>query len=134
MKVKDWLQRRFKIVIDFKGTPHQLACAFGLGVALGIIPGTGALAAAATASVLRLNLPLMVAGALLTNPVTTPFVYAGSYLLGRRLLGNALPLWPAAKVLLAILIGNLILAIGLGLLGYGMALCFFLLVRRVNRT
>lgn len=122
MAFKEWMRGRFKPLVHFKGTPHQMALAFGLGVTLGVIPGTGAIVAVACAAILRLNLPLMVAGALMTNPITTPFVYMGSYLLGHWLLGDWLPAGTISRILLGTLTGNLILAAGLGTIGYLIAL------------
>ena len=127
--MKAWLKTRLKPLVDFKETPHELGLAFGFGVFLGIIPGTGAIAAAACAAFLRLNLPLMVAGALLTNPVTTPFVYGASYLIGKRVLGSFVPAWSGFRIVLQTLTGNLILAVGLGLVGYLVIFCFVGLLR-----
>ena len=110
--------KRLNTLINFNEPPHQLALSFGLGVFLGIIPGTGAIAAAVVAALFRLNLPVMVAGALLTNPITTPFVYLGSFLLGHWLLGDYLSARRIAQILLDTLAGNLILAVGLGVLSY----------------
>ena len=132
--MRDWFKGRLKIMMDFRGTPHQLSFAFGLGVTLGIIPGTGAIAAAALASVLRLNLPLMVAGALLTNPITTPFVYIGSYFLGQKILGDQLGLRPLAKAILSTAIGNLVLAVGLGLFGYLLVFIVVTVARAISRV
>ncbi len=127
--MNEWLKGRLKALVNFRGTPHQMGLAFGLGLALGIIPGTGAIAAAATATILRLNLPLMVAGALIANPFTTPFVYTGSYLLGAWLLGDWLPAGRVLKVTLGVITGNLILAAGLGLIGYLVVLLVVLKIR-----
>ena len=77
------------------------------------------MAAAAVAAILGMNLPLMVAGALVTNPITTPFVYLGSYLLGSWFLGEWLPAGRVARIILGTLVGNLILALGLAVIGYG---------------
>lgn len=121
---------RLKAISNFHGTPNELALAFGLGVALGIIPGTGAIAAAAVATIFRLNLPLMVAGALLTNPITTPFVYMGSYLLGSWLIGPWLAAHKVLQAITSIIAGNLILAAGLGLAGYLVVLGLAVLLRR----
>jgi len=121
---------RLKSLVDFKGTPHQLALAFGLGVALGIIPGTGAIAAAAIAALFRLNLPVMVAGALVTNPITAPFVYAGSFFLGHWILRDHLPAETISRILLGTLVGNVVLAIGLGLAAYLAAFAAAALLRR----
>ena len=118
-KIKGEWKRRFKAAMDFKSSPHQLALSFGFGVVLGVMPGTGAVVAAVAASILRLNLLLMVAGALLTNPITAPFLYIGSYFLGKWLLGDQLHLWPVVlKIPAEVIVGNLILALGFGLLAY----------------
>lgn len=103
---------------SFQGSPHRLALAFGWGVALGVLPGTGALAAAVCAAIFRLNVPLMMAGALMTNPVTALVLYPISYLLGRWLLGDWLPSGLMAQLAVGTITGNLILAVGLGFVGY----------------
>ncbi len=127
--VKSWL-RPF---LTFKGSPHQLALSFGLGVALGVLPGTGALVAAAFGAALRLNVPLMMAGALLTNPVTVPFLYAGSYFLGEWFLGSWLPAGLIARIALGTITGSLFLAVALGLIAYGVvfSLTFWMRTRHV---
>lgn len=134
--MNDWLQKRLKALVNFRGSPHRLALAFGLGVFLGIIPVTGTIAAAAVAALFRLNLPVMVAGSLLTNPVTAPFVYIGSYLLGHWLLGDWLPAGTIRRILLGTLAGNLVIAVGLGLLGYLLVLgtVIFIRNRRKDRV
>ncbi|MBI1952553.1 MAG: DUF2062 domain-containing protein [Candidatus Omnitrophica bacterium] len=116
--MKEKLKSRARAVVSFKASPHRLALAFGLGIALGIIPGTGAIVAAGAAAAFKLNLPLMVAGALLTNPLTVPLVYAGSFFLGHWLLGDWLPAGRISSILLGTLTGNLLLAAGMGLAGY----------------
>jgi len=100
------------------GSPHKLALAFGMGVLLGILPGTGAVVAAGVATVLRLNLPLAVAGAMVVNPLTAPLVYGGSYFLGRWLLGDRVVEHKIARILLRTLAGNLVMALGLAVVGY----------------
>ena len=126
-------QKRLNTLINFNEAPRRLALAFGLGVFLGIIPGTGAIAAAAVAALFRLNLPVMVAGALLTNPVTTPFVYVGSYFLGHWLMGDWLPAGRIPQILLGTLTGNLILAVGLGVLSYAAVLGSVIFIRNCRK-
>jgi uncharacterized protein (DUF2062 family)/Flp pilus assembly protein TadD/SAM-dependent methyltransferase len=128
-RVKEWTKARAKPLVSFKGTPHRLALAFGIGVMLGVIPGTGAIAAAAVAAVLRLNLPVTIAGALVTNPVTTPFVYMGSYFLGHWLLGDLVPPGRIIHLLLKTVTGNLLLAVGMGLISYLVAVGIVTLLR-----
>jgi len=112
------LKERFKPLFHFRGPPHHLALAFGIGIFLGVFPGTGAVAAAFVATALRLNLPIMVAGALLTNPLTAPFLYIASYALGHWLFGAHLPSNALANVLLSTVAGNLILSACLAVIGY----------------
>ncbi len=96
---------------------------------MGIIPGTGALAAAAVAAVLRLNLPLMVAGALLTNPLTTALVYGTGYLLGGFVLGDLLPEAPWMRVASQTAVGTTVLGAAVGGLGYLLVWAMVLLRR-----
>lgn len=124
---------RFKDLLKFDGTPHQLALAFGLGVALGIIPGTGALAAALLAAVFRLNLPIVVAGALMTNPLTAPFIYLASYRIGHWLLGDWMPDSWLARLAVGIFTGNPILAVALGLVAYFVVFGAVVVLRKKTR-
>ena len=112
------MKRFIRSLFRFRGNPHKVAVAFALGIALGVIPGTGAFVAAGVATVLRLNLPVMVAGALITNPVTSPFIYTGSYALGRWLLGDWLPTSRVGKILLGTVAGNMVLALLMAAAGY----------------
>ena len=62
-KAGNLLKRLFTI----NGSPHDIALGFALGVFLGILPGTGPVAALVLAQFLRLNRAAALAGALLTN-------------------------------------------------------------------
>ena len=127
------IHQRLKSLTSFKETPHRLALAFGMGILLGILPGTGVLAAAFCSTVFRLNLPLILAGALMTNPLTVPLVYLPSFFIGQRLLGEWLPAGTVPRLLVGTVTGNLILAVSLAMAGY--ILCFgavtFLRARRL---
>ena len=124
-----FFKRHLLPLLRFRGSPHTLALAFGLGVAIGVIPGTGGFIAAGCAALLRLNLPVMVAGALVTNPFTAPFLYMVSYRLGKWLLGSWLPEPLPYRLLVGTITGNLLLALGLGLAGYGVVR-FWVMARR----
>lgn len=118
------LRKRLREAADLRGTPHELALALALGILLGVLPGTGAAAAAALALWFRLNFALMVSGALLVNPITAPFLYIFSYALGVRLLGDRLPSGWMARIAAGTLVGNLVLASILSLMGYVIAFLF----------
>lgn len=111
-------QRLSKLIKGTPDTPHRLAFAFALGILLGILPGTGAVVAAGVATAMQLSVPLTVAGALLTNPLTAPFVYAASYLIGRWLLGDQVAEGFILRVGLTTITGNAILALGMSVVGY----------------
>ena len=117
------LRNRLRDASRFNEPAPRLALAFGLGVFLGVLPGTGALVAAALAAALRLNLPLMVGGALLNNPFTTPFVYAASFAVGRWLLGAEVGRGILSRFVFPALAGNLLLSVSLGLAGYAVVWC-----------
>lgn len=112
------LKKRLKKFIRQPGDPPKLAFAFAMGILLGVLPFTGAVVAAGLATVLRLNLPLAMAGAMVTNPLTAPLVYGGSFFLGRWLLGNAELEQTITRILLTTIAGNLTLAMGMALTGY----------------
>ena len=112
------LKDQLRQLIKTSGSPHKLASAFGMGVLLGILPGTGAVVAAGLATVLRLNLPLAVAGAMVVNPLTAPLVYGASYFLGRWMLGDRVVEHKITQILLTTLTGNLVMALAMALAGY----------------
>ncbi len=120
------LRERLREAAHLQGSPHELALALALGILLGVLPGTGAAVAGALALWFRLNFALMVSGALITNPLTAPFLYVLSYALGARLLGDRLPSGWVARIAAGTLVGNLVLASVLSLIGY---VIMFLFIR-----
>jgi uncharacterized protein (DUF2062 family) len=126
MKIKE----KIKQILVFKGDPHFLGLSLGVGVAIGILPGTGAIVAGIAAPILRLNLPLMVSGALLSNPITSPLVYGASYWIGCRLFHiTFLEQFKWAQIFLTTLAGNIVLALAMGVASY-LLLTVFLIVMR----
>lgn len=125
-------------------TPQKIALGFGIGIFLGIMPGTGLLAAIGAAFVLRINRASALLGSLLVNTwinvVTFVFavkigagvtgadwqqIYADSYLTLKgfhfmKFLQLSLP-----KVVLPIIIGFFIIALCAGLISYIMVLILF---------
>jgi uncharacterized protein (DUF2062 family) len=70
-EIKNRIAGFFKLIytklVKINDTPQRIAAGFGLGVFLGILPGTGPLAALFTAALLRVNLSAALFGSLLTN-------------------------------------------------------------------
>ena len=105
-------------MVDFKGSPHQMAFAFAVGVFIGIVPGTGLIAAAAAAALLRLNVPVVLAGACLTNPLTMPLIYGAGYAIGHRVLGEITGLGRVARLLLHTITGTILLGVVMAVVSY----------------
>lgn len=119
---------------------HSVAGGVAAGMIGGLIPGPiQMLTAAILAIIFRVNLPVAVATTLLTNPLTWPFIFVAAYEIGRWVMGEGgghmtefafawgeqpwtefFPefwrwLWSLGETFL---IGNLILAAALAVLGY----------------
>ena len=124
---------RLSKLVSVSGDPRSLSLAFALGILLGVLPGTGAIVAAAVAAYFQLNVPLAVAGALVINPLTAPFIYGASYLLGREILGDQGAQHLIVRVGLPTITGNVILAFGMAVIGYAAVFFFTLWVRRASR-
>jgi len=119
---------------------HSVAGGVAAGMIGGLIPGPiQMLTAAVLAIVFRVNLPVAVATTLLTNPLTWPFIFVAAYEIGHWVMGGNggrmtefdfdwgqqswAEFFPAFwHWLLSLgetfLIGNVILAVALAVLGY----------------
>ena len=116
-----------------RASPELVARSFALGVFIGMLPGTGVVAALTVAVISRLHKPAVLLGALINNPWTTPFFYVISYRLGQRLTGFESqlawhgwsswrqPAWWAEllRLLWPTLLGTAIVGAVLALAGYG---------------
>jgi len=118
-------------------TPQRIALGFGLGVFLGIFPGTGPLAAIFLAVLFRLNRAAALIGSLLTNTWSSIIVLALAFQVGSLTMGvkwhdmagdwdsfqrafrwKDLFKFSALKVALPVLIGYIIIGLVFGLFAY----------------
>ena len=78
-RFKDFIKNIYTKLIKIDDTPQKIACGFGLGVFLGILPWLGPVAAFILATIFRCNKLAAVTGSLLTNTWLTliTFVLAG---------------------------------------------------------
>lgn len=87
-----------KRLTRLSGTPHNIAAGVACGVAISFTPFVGfhVVLGALLALVVRGNLLAMVAGTLVGNPWTFPFIWVATYEIGQFLLGghalSALPM------------------------------------------
>ena len=69
-------------------TPQRIVLGFGLGVFLGIFPGTGPVAAIFLAVLFRLNRAAALIGSLLTNTWSSIIVFLLAFQLGSFIMGS----------------------------------------------
>lgn len=134
-------------------TPQKIAAGFGLGVCLGIFPGSGPIAALTLSFLLRLNRAAALFGSLLTNTwlsfVTFVLaVKAGSFILGvnwRDTYNNLTAVlknfhfkdlfdYSVFEIILPLLIGYLAVTLLLGLAAYISVLSVFVIKKRFLRS
>ena len=66
-RLLQWLSSLYRKLCLINDSPQRIAIGFGLGVFLGMLPGTGPIASLVMAAVLRVNKAAALAGSLLTN-------------------------------------------------------------------
>lgn len=123
-RFSDFFKNTFSKLKKIRGSPHEIAKSFAIGVFIGVLPGTGLAVALIVALIFRLKKTAVALGALTNNPWTTTFVYAGSYKIGRWMLAIQTPVawrdlfsWQGFSfkewrlVLTPFLLGGLVLAI-----------------------
>lgn len=164
-RINRWLKLQYFKLVRIDDAPPKVALGIGVGVFLGVFPtfGLGAVLAFLLAWLFRFNKASAVVGSAIMNPLTIPFFWSLSCLLGAFLSGgnwrqlmsqvklasdtitwsNA---WQAetwvflskllGKGLYVYLIGNTILAVGLAVIFYFLTLRVLLLYkkRRANKN
>ena len=78
---------KIKKLFLMDGSPHAIALGFGVGVFLGLLPGTGPIAAVALAFAFRLNKLATLLGSVLTNTWLSVVTFAASLKLGAWICG-----------------------------------------------
>ena len=134
MKKEKKLNSLIRRLIQINDTPQKIALGFGLGIFLGIFPGSGPIAAFVTASFLRLNRASALLGSLLTNTWLSFVTFLSAVKIGSYLLRvnwqESLQEWKAGKIILPVLLGYLVVSLFAGLTGYSLALAVIKFSRR----
>lgn len=118
-------------IVRANDSPPKIAFGVAIGVFLGIFPtfGVGLVLAYILAVIFRVNKAAAVVGGLIMNPVTTPFFWGVSALIGAYLIGgdtqvilNELKSGKIFKVMgesfIAYLIGSLVISLFFAAIGY----------------
>lgn len=99
-------------------TPQRIALGLGLGVFLGILPGSGPLAALFLAFLLRVNRAAALLGSLLTNTWLSIATFLLSVKLGSAIMNLRWQEVYQKKIILPVIVGYFLVAFGLGLAVY----------------
>jgi uncharacterized protein (DUF2062 family) len=160
MRKKKWhnnILRFFKFIylklFRINDTPQRIALGLGLGVFLGIIPGTGPVAAVCLAWLLGLNRAAALLGSLLTNTwlsVVTFFlsikigsgimkadwldVYRGWIGFLKNFRGKDLLELTTLKIIWPVITGYFVVAFSLGLIVYLIALLVVTRIKHENKS
>lgn len=88
-KLYQVLKRTYKRLIKIRGHPREIALGFAMGVFIGMSPTLGFQMAIAVcfAALLKWNKVSAGLGVWISNPVTAPFIYSITYLVGAKVLG-----------------------------------------------
>jgi uncharacterized protein len=122
--------------LRLKGSREEIARGLAIGVFMGFTPTLGiqTISAIFVAAIFKGNKFLAALGAGITNPLTIPFFYAGTYKIGSAVLGNPLDFsflshptfqdfWSIGNDLfLALWVGGLIVGIPSGIVFYFLGL------------
>jgi uncharacterized protein (TIGR03546 family) len=134
--------------VRMRGHPHEIALGFALGIFIGMTPTLGLQMPIAVfcASLLKWNPISAALGVWITNPLTAPFIYTFTYMVGSKLL-NLLKVQPflaerlsfralqilrkTPRVLYAFVFGGFIVGIPLAIVSYYLA--YFVIVQYRRR-
>ena len=87
-RIREMLYRAYERFVKIRGNPREIALGFALGLFVGMTPFMGFHMAIAVffAALFKWNKIAAAAGGWISNPVTAPFVYAGTYYVGNKVL------------------------------------------------
>ena len=132
------LEKLYERFIRIRGTPKEIALGFSLGLFVALSPTLGLqiVGAVFLASIFKWNKYAAAIGVWITNPLTAPFIYGATYLVGAKLLNveNAFKLsdnlgWSAfidlfqssPGILISLTVGGIVIGIPVALVGYFIA-------------
>jgi uncharacterized protein (DUF2062 family) len=138
------LKRAYERFLKIRGTPREIALGFSLGLFVGMTPlmGLHTLIAVPLAALFKWNKISAAVAVWVTNAITAPIIYGGTYLIGAKIAGirNSLALSDAGgfsalyelllntpEIFWAMTIGGIVVGIPLAVAGYYTA--FFLVDR-----
>lgn len=145
-RIRESLHKAYQRFVKIRGNPREIALGFALGLFVGMTPFMGFHMAIAIffAALFKWNKIAAAAGGWISNPVTAPFVYAGTYYVGNKVLNiqNAccIPkelnldvivqlLKSAPEIFWILTVGGIVVGIPVAVMGYYLALSTILRYR-----
>ena len=86
-KIKAFFSGLYTQLVKMDDSPQRIALGFGIGVFLGILPGTGPIAALALAFMFKINKAAALLGSVLTNTWLSLVTFVLSIKIGSAILG-----------------------------------------------
>ncbi len=139
-------------IFRINDTPQKIALGVGVGVFLGILPGTGPIAAVFMAFILRLNRAAALLGSLLTNTWLSVLTFFLSIKIGSSIIGldwqevnrnwaqffkdfKFMTLFKVAtlKIILPVVAGYFVISLCLGIIAYLVTLAILIFVSKAKR-
>jgi hypothetical protein len=128
-KIKRWFKKIYRSLVTQDATPQEIAWGASVGVFLGVFPtfGLGIPVSIGLAYLFGFNRASAIVGSTIMNPITTPFFWAVSALLGKFLTGvdisGMVDKWRSREIfslgretVVAYLLGNLVLSVGISVI------------------
>ena len=148
-KIKRFFRAVYLKLFRINDTPQRIALGLGLGVFCGVLPGTGPIAALATAFLFRVNRASALLGSVLTNTWMSIPIFLLSLKTGAGITGVRYEIlqrdwsllvkdfhWSSLfglgiyKVLLPVLAGYVLISMAIGIIAYAVALITLKLMKK----
>jgi len=129
------LKKAYENLLKIRGEPREIALGFALGIFIGMSPTMGFQMPIAVffAAIFRYNKVSAAMGVWITNPLSAPFLYGITYLIGAKLIGirEIIPisgefdittlkilLSKAPEIVWALIVGGIVTGIPLAVISY----------------
>jgi len=87
---------KFRRILSVNEPPRRISLAFSIGIFIAFSPAIGfhTVSALAAARLFKLNSVVVLAGSVVSNPLTFVFIYGSSFCFGNYILGNRISCFP----------------------------------------
>ncbi len=135
LRATTFLQKTYERFLKIRGSPREIALGLALGLFVGMTPFMGFHMAIAVffAAIFKWNKISSAVGVWVSNPLTAPFVYSATYIVGAKVSGSARLFTPPSELSLSnilnllqktpeifwsLIVGGVVLGLPLAVFGY----------------